>query len=260
MLGATWDGARPEERLALRTRAVLRSRRDEGEAATHQSALAVHRLPLHGMPLDVVDVCGRVRRVRRRAGLRIHCAVEGVEVDDVDGCRAVPAEVALAQVAHREGRDPFVVAADRAMAGGRVDAGQLRTQLELLAASPRAAARAARWLALVDGASESVGESRSRLLLHDLGHPTRSQVRILDGSGVVVARVDHLVDERVVVEFDGLVKYAGAEGRETLVAEKAREDLLRSLGYEVVRLTWADLDRPQRVDAMVRSAQARARR
>jgi very-short-patch-repair endonuclease len=86
-----------------------------------------------------------------------------------------------------------------------------------------------------------------------------SQVRIVDGSGVVVARVDHLVDERVVVEFDGLVKYAGAEGRDALAAEKAREDLLRSLGYEVVRLTWADLDRPQRVDALVRAARDRAR-
>ena len=73
-----------------------------------------------------------------------------------------------------------------------------------------------------------------------------------------MARVDHLVGERVVVEFDGLVKYAGAEGRGALAAEKAREDLLRSLGYEVVRLTGADLDRPQRVDAMVRAALERA--
>jgi hypothetical protein len=259
VLGPMWDAARPEERLALRTRAVLRSRQDREEAASHQSALAVHGLPLFGMPLDVVDVCGRVGRVRRRAGLRIHRAVDGLELDDVDGCRAVPLHVALAQVAHREGRDPFVVATDRALACGRVDARQVEASLQRLAESPREALRAARWLGLVDAASESVGETRTRLLLHDLGHPARSQVRIVDGSGVVVARVDHLVDERVVVEFDGLVKYAGAEGRDALAAEKAREDLLRSLGYEVVRLTWADLDRPQRVDALVRAARDRAR-
>ncbi len=258
MLGPAWDEAAPEQKLALRTRAVLRSRWDRDEAATHQSALAVHGLPLHGVPLDVVDVCGRVQRVRLRAGLRIHCSLAGVAAGDVDGCRAVPVEVALAQLALREGRDPFVVATDRAVARGVVDTPRVRRFLDRLAGSPREALRAARWLALVDGSSESVGESRTRLLLHDLGHPSRSQVRIMDESGVVVARVDHLVDERVVIEFDGLVKYAGAEGRAALAAEKAREDLLRSLGYEVVRLTWSDLDRPGRVDGLVRSARARA--
>jgi len=47
-----------------------------------------------------------------------------------------------------------------------------------------------------------------------------------------------------VVEFDGAVKYAGADGRAALVAEKLREDRLRALGYEVVRIVWSDLARP----------------
>ena len=110
---------------------------------------------------------------------------------------------------------------------------------------------------MADGASESAGESRTRLLLTDLGWTVRSQVRVLDGEEVV-ARVDLLVGERVVVEFDGLVKYEGADGRAALAAEKRREDRLRALGYEVVRLTWADLDHPARVDAMLRRAAARA--
>ena len=86
----------------------------------------------------------------------------------------------------------------------------------------------------------------------------RSQVRISDDAGVVGARVDLLVGGRVVVEFDGLVKYEGADGRAALAAEKRREDWLRSLGYEVVQLTWADLERPRRVEALVRSALERA--
>ena len=106
VLGSRWDEARPEERLALRTRAVLRSRHDPEEAATHQSALAVRDISLHGVPLDVVDVSGRVQRVRRRAGLRIHPVLESVEIADVDGCRAVTVEVALAQVALREDVTP----------------------------------------------------------------------------------------------------------------------------------------------------------
>ena len=110
-----------------------------------------------------------------------------------------------------------------------------------LAGSPRAAGRAERWLAQADGASESVGETRARLLLLDLGHDVRSQVRISDDAGSSAPGSTSCVGDRVVVEFDGLVKYEGAEGRAALAAEKRREDWLRSLGYEVVRLTWADL-------------------
>jgi very-short-patch-repair endonuclease len=62
--------------------------------------------------------------------------------------------------------------------------------------------------------------------------------------------------ERVVVEFDGAVKYGGAaqSGQLALVAEKRREDAIRRLGYVVVRLTWADLRNPERVGALVRAA------
>ncbi|MGL5862699.1 MAG: hypothetical protein ACRCY9_15715, partial [Phycicoccus sp.] len=227
------------------------------EVATHQSALAVHGLPVHGASLDVVDVMGATDRVRRSAGLRIHPTDPTLPVEDMSGCRTVTVGVALAQVALREGRDPAVVAADRALASGTVAVADAVRLVHRLAASPRRAVRAERWLRLADGASESVGETRARLLLADLGHPTRSQARLTDFSGEVVARVDLLVGERVVVEFDGLVKYAGADGREVLVAEKRREDLLRSLGYEVVRLTWADLERPRRVDALIRAALGR---
>ena len=100
----------------------------------------------------------------------------------------------------------------------------------------------------------------TRLLLRDLGYAVRSQVRIADDGGHLVGRVDLLVEGRVVVEFDGMVKYEGADGRAALAAEKHREDRLRALGFEVVRLTWADLDRPEVVDRLIRSALGRAAR
>ena len=258
VLSQVWAGAGPEQRLALRTRAVLRARGTQPDAATHQSALALHGLPLQGVELDVVDVSGGVTRVRRRAGLRVHPADPGLTVVDVEGCRAVSVDVALAQVVLRAGRDPAVIAADRAFGTGRADLDRSIAVVHRIADSPRQALRAERWLRQTDPASESVGESRTRLLLSDLGHPVRSQVRLTDAFGTVVARVDLLVGEHVVVEFDGLVKYEGAEGRSALAAEKRREDVVRSLGYEVVRLTWADLSRPRRVDALVRSAIERA--
>ena len=57
----------------------------------------------------------------------------------------------------------------------------------------------------------------------------------------------------VVVEFDGKVKYAAGDP-EVLWDEKRREDRLRRLGYVVVRITWADLERPGAVAAAVRAA------
>jgi len=54
----------------------------------------------------------------------------------------------------------------------------------------------------------------------------------------------------VVGEFDGRVKYGrdlapDQDPTEVLWDEKVREDLLRELGWLVVRWTWADLRHPE---------------
>ena len=65
------------------------------------------------------------------------------------------------------------------------------------------------------------------------------QIRIADSEGRVIARVDlYFRKQRVVVEVDGKGKYADPDA---LWREKRREDALRRMGIEVVRLTWADL-------------------
>ncbi len=56
------------------------------------------------------------------------------------------------------------------------------------------------------------------------------------------------------------MKYAGAEGRRALIAEKRREDRLRDLGFQVVRVTWAELDRPVLLRQRLLAAFARAAR
>ena len=61
----------------------------------------------------------------------------------------------------------------------------------------------------------------------------------------------------MLIEFDGRVKYATGDA---LWAEKQREDRIRGLGYEVVRLTWADLKNPERVRRLVDAAIRRAAR
>jgi len=111
-----------------------------------------------------------------------------------------------------------------------------------------------------DGRSESVGESRLRVLMYNHGLPTPVLQAVYFDEDGFVARVDFDFEEyETVVEFDGLLKYAGGSP-EVLAREKAREDRLRALGLQVVRTTWADLDHPSRTASRIRSAFARSRR
>jgi hypothetical protein len=118
-----------------------------------------------------------------------------------------------------------------------------------------------------DAGAESPLESRHRALFRRLGLPVpETQVRVRDASGRVVARVDFLFrEEWTVVESDGRVKYesAGEPGSPVTSVwdEKRREDVLRDLGLEVVRATYADsVDGGADLADRIRRAFARAAR
>ena len=115
-------------------------------------------------------------------------------------------------------------------------------------------------MALADGLAESPGESWTRVVFVSLGLiDVEPQVEIRDTRGKLVGRVDFLFRKhRTIVEFDGLVKYGGTDGRQALIDEKHREDALRALGYQMVRLTWRDLHTPARVNHLIRDAFSRA--
>ncbi len=218
VLADLWWTASPEARLALRTRAVLSGR--PRDVASHQSALALHGLPLHGVPLGTVDAMADVTKVRLRSGLRTHARDRKLQAVSADGAPCVAVEVAVAQVLVRHGLLAALVPLDAALHARWVSVTDVAAVLEGMSLTERMRHRGARLLAVGDPACESVGETRTRLALVDLGLDVRSQVEIRDRAGRFVARVDLLVGERVVVEFDGAVKYAGAEGRAALVAEK----------------------------------------
>jgi very-short-patch-repair endonuclease len=256
LLAGSLDGLSPEAGYALRARAVLLSRA-ERSWASHHAALAVSELPLVGLDLSRFDVCAPVQRESRSGTVTTHPLPLEEPCLQVGGVRCVSTETALVQTAVRHGLKAAVVAADAALHEGLVSDDKLVEAAGRLELGVRSSTRVERLRELVDSAAESPGESLTRLLLSGLGLSFRSQVDIRDDVGFV-GRVDFLVGDRVVVEFDGLVKYEGAEGREALAREKRREDRLRAAGYEVVRLTWADLARPDRVARLVREAAARA--
>ena len=101
-----------------------------------------------------------------------------------------------------------------------------------------------------DGRHESPGETRTAYLLRALGHEIDPQVEIV-AEGRRYRADFRIRGTRVLVEFDGQVKYAD---RAALFDEKQREDALRRAGWLVVRLVWADLVRPELVRQRVLDA------
>lgn len=119
-------------------------------------------------------------------------------------------------------------------------------------------------LLLADDRIESIGEIRTWYLLWAQGLPMPvPQWKIYDRNGVVVARLDFAWPEfGVFLEFDGRVKYEGflREGEsatDAVLREKRREELVCGLtGWRCIRITWADLHRPERTAARIRATLA----
>ena len=253
-----WDAADADGRFLLRALATAHTR--PGDALSHHAALAVHGLPLYAQDENRIDIISGVRQAVKRSGLWIHPDA-GVETTEVSGARVVTPAHAIVRTALTMGRDCAVVAGDAALHRELVTVDDLLVEVARL--SPRQGrAKVFETVLTMDGRCESVGESRTRLALVDLGFAPESQVTLLDKGRCFVARVDFLVDG-VVVEFDGRVKYARArdpedgvtDAAQALWLEKRREDAIRRLGHPVERVIWSDLDRPGLIGARVRAAQ-----
>ncbi|WP_231635248.1 hypothetical protein [Luteipulveratus halotolerans] len=164
---------------------------------------------------------------------------------------------AVVDVARDAGVVAGVVSADHALRVGSVTRDDLERVITVLHGCSRLG-RASRMLELMDARSESVGETRLRLLLRGLGIDVETQFEIaMDGRSGACADF-RVVGTRVLIEFDGEVKYQGDDGAKVLVAEKHREDGLRRAGWTVVRVVWADLQRPKVIQARIQAALALA--
>ena len=292
VLGAALEGATPWERRALEARAVglslapavpTSARDHEGRdvgpagpayALSHESALMIHGLPYFGEDGLVHLVRTDGRRGRRDGTIWVHQPVDPGWAVDVDGLRTVTPVMAALQVAATHGPEAGLVALDGVLRQARVQdrdatgcadgpaVAEARAQVTALVAPCRGPGAPSVSLVaeLADGRSESAGESRTRWLLRNLGFgPMTPQFPVRDGPDLVGLADLKLDRWDVLLEFDGTGKYTDPG---SLLAEKDREDRIRTLGYEVVRIRWADLARPhlvrQRVLAAIARAEARA--
>jgi predicted transcriptional regulator of viral defense system len=232
------------------------------------SAAAIHGLPLWRLRLDRVHVLRRPPAAGNGSRrLRLHIArIDDDEVTLIDGVAVTNLTRTVVDVARTVPFESAVVMADHALRTRGTSTRDLENCLSRMGRVPGSRA-AARVIAFADPLSESVGESRSRVLIHRLALPVPDlQVRVLRPDGSEIGRCDFGWEPyRTVGEFDGRIKYGrlsrpGEDAGDAVFREKRREDELRDHRWEVARWTWADLDRPRVVEVRLRRAFARGRR
>jgi hypothetical protein len=244
---AEFEAADGRTRHLARIDAVMGVSRD-GLIVSHASAVALHDLPWFGPFPDRVTVVdpGRDRAQRLRWSDKVPGRGRTIPTVRRDGHLVTDLVATAVDVALRADRGRALAVLDAVLRRG-VDADRLRAELEARS-TVRGRARAARLVDLADGRSESVGESITRLVTHDLRLPTPElQHEFRDVRGGVVARVDLWFPEQgVVVEFDGLAKYRdpslrdGRSAEEVVVDEKVREDRVRARSEVsgIARVIW----------------------
>ncbi len=258
-----WAAATLQERHVLGLRAVVVKAAPQ-IVASHETAAAVLGLELWEPSYDIVHVTRPDHSARLEAGVRHHeAALPPDEVVSIAGLFVTSALRTGVDIARHVDLEHGVVAVDSALRLARAPVEDLRA-IHLRCADWPGACNAGRAVTFADPRAGSVGESRTRFQVARVGLPEpETQVYIYDEQGWLVGIADFLIHGKTVLEFDGRVKY-GLDGLDPeamaarLAKEKAREDALRRLGYEVVRVVWADLYHPGRIAALVRAAMARA--
>ncbi len=233
---------------------------------SHGSAALLHDLPI--FPEAVRRL--HLTRDRDGGGVRrplVHVHGSALPAEDVTVVDQIPVTSLARTVVDLARTLPYeqaVAVGDRALAQG-LDAADLAVAVDR-AMRRSGAAQARRVAAFIDGRSESVGESFSRVRFDRDGVPApEPQLEVYDEGGVFVARSDFgWTTSRTLGEFDGRDKYlrlrrSGESIEAFVLREKQREDALRDLGWQVVRWVWADLFRPRVIADRLERAFERAR-
>lgn len=257
-----WDGLSPEDRHRLLARAV-RARAHSDTALTHVSSLIERGIPLWGFTLDVVHTTrtGSDQRAGRRQPDWIpHRGILGVgDREELNGVEVSTAPRSAFEVTTLGGVERGLVAVNRLLHAKAMTMDEFTEQAEAHRDWPGSLTTNL-VVHLADGRLESVGEDRFSYLVFKQGlvRP-EPQFEVFDELGILVARVDFAWPELgVFVEFDGKVKYEryrrdGETLDQFLMREKAREELVCQLtGWTCVRITWADLARPELVATRIR--------
>ena len=260
--GDIWGGLDESRRYALLTRAVYKQANTR-VILSHVSAVPEHDGPLWGLDLDLTHLTRRDGKTgRRERGVQQHRGTlapgdvlrkNGVDVMSptrtaLEVSMVAPTEAALCVIndfLHR-GLTSIELLRDRYEPMDRWP-DTLATDLALRLADPRI---------------ESVGETRTFYMCWRHGLPApEPQYEVYAEDGSLLGRVDFAWPEyRVFLEFDGKVKYGpllrpGESPTDVVLREKRREErICEATGWRCIRVSWADLERPELLAARIRNA------
>ncbi|MER7249732.1 hypothetical protein [Kribbella sp. NPDC000426] len=238
----------------------MNAMRQGSAVVSHYSALILHGIPVWRADLAEVQLTRTSGRGEVKAGVRHHQGrLIAADVTRVDGLAVTSVPRAVVETASTTSFEAAVISVDAALRRPDVSVGEFHRLLTVTDCWPGGPTiRSA--LAFADPLAESVGESRLRVLMHNEGLPPPVLQAVFEDDAGFIGRVDfYFPDYNTVVEFDGLAKYGGASDL-TLINEKVREDRLRALGLQVLRLRWVDLAYPARTALAIRKSFDIARR
>jgi len=229
-------------------------------SASHASAAILHGLDVLEQPPENQVMLTRPPYVRgSRAsskGVTVHVAV--LPRAHLIKRYGLPVTSVARTVVDLARTSPFlagVVVADSALHARKTTHSELVSVVAACSNWP-GAERARHVIAFSDHRSESVLESCARVTFDDYGLPAPDlQVEI--GEERFMARVDfYWPGHMTIAEADGMVKYADPS---RAVAQLARDEMLRGLGFKVVHFTWRQLfGEPARLIARINDAFARS--
>ena len=196
---------------------------------------------LHGLDLPLCDPIEVTlppdSRMAHVAGIRIRRAeLRSHELSTPHDFRATSVVRTLADLGRRLSIVEAVAALDAALHRRLLKLGDMQAWLESHRRFP-GTARLRRAIDLAEPATESVMETRLRLLLVFARLPRpQAQVPLYDGSGQFVGRPDlYYPQQRLALEYDG------ATHRESLAADNRRQNRLINAGYRLLRFSAADV-------------------
>ena len=260
VLGEGWESLTGPERYAVLCRAAVRQART-AVYLSHISAANEFGTPLWEGDTATVHLTREDQRAgRAEAGIVQHRGV--IDEDDLverNGLVIMSATRAALEMTTMLDVEHAMVEIDYLLHHGHTTMDELQARYEAMSCWPHTLATDLT-LRLVDGRSESVGETRSRFLCWSQHLPAPvPNFPILDQHGVEIARVDLAWPELgVFLEFDGKVKYQslrrdGESVTDCVIREKQRESLICELtGWRCLRIVWADLYHPADVASRIR--------
>jgi hypothetical protein len=256
-----WASLKAVERHRVRCRAVSHALGSR-VVLSHVSSLVMRGVDPWGLDLSRVHVTRLDAGAGRVEGDVVHhlaqvpvgdlCKVDGVLVTTTDRAAIEAASVGA------DGERALCLF-NQVLHGKLATTDELRRRFEQMSAWPRTR-KLHIPIRMADGRSESVGESRGLWLFRTAGVPAPiSQYHVYDSDGVLRGTCDWGWPEyQQLGEFDGRIKYGRLlqprqDPGEVVFAEKQREDDLRELtGFGMVRVVWADYERPRLTARRVR--------